>query len=70
MVNCCDEYGDCRQGRDCPVRVARVGARYQTAEQLPPSEVPALVKRAAKIVLLGIVGLLLYSSLLLAFVVD
>jgi hypothetical protein len=22
-MNCCDEYGNCRQGRDCPVRVAR-----------------------------------------------
>jgi hypothetical protein len=20
-MNCCDEYGNCRQGRDCPVRV-------------------------------------------------
>ena len=19
-MNCCDEYGDCRQGRDCPIR--------------------------------------------------
>jgi hypothetical protein len=19
-MNCCDEYGECRQGRDCPVR--------------------------------------------------
>lgn len=19
-MNCCDEYGDCRQGRDCPAR--------------------------------------------------
>jgi hypothetical protein len=19
-MNCCDEFGDCRQGRDCPVR--------------------------------------------------
>jgi hypothetical protein len=19
-MNCCDEYGNCRQGRDCPVR--------------------------------------------------
>ena len=22
-MNCCDEYGDCRQGRDCPVRRQR-----------------------------------------------
>lgn len=22
-MNCCDEYGDCRQGRDCPVRIAK-----------------------------------------------
>lgn len=22
-MNCCDEYGNCRQGRDCPVRKER-----------------------------------------------
>jgi hypothetical protein len=22
-MNCCDEQGNCRQGRDCPVRVCR-----------------------------------------------
>lgn len=22
-MNCCDDYGNCRQGRDCPVRRAR-----------------------------------------------
>jgi hypothetical protein len=22
FVNCCDDYGNCRQGRDCPVRIA------------------------------------------------
>ena len=22
-MNCCDDYGNCRQGRDCPVRIAR-----------------------------------------------
>jgi hypothetical protein len=22
-MNCCDEYGNCRQGRDCPVRQAK-----------------------------------------------
>jgi hypothetical protein len=23
-MNCCDDYGNCRQGRDCPVRVERI----------------------------------------------
>ena len=23
-MNCCDEYGNCTQGRDCPVRIDRV----------------------------------------------
>ena len=22
-MNCCDEYGNCRQGRDCPIRKER-----------------------------------------------
>ena len=22
-MNCCDEYGSCRQGRDCPIRKAK-----------------------------------------------
>ena len=26
-MNCCNEYGDCRQGRDCPARVAKVKQR-------------------------------------------
>jgi len=21
-MNCCDDYGNCNQGRDCPVRIA------------------------------------------------
>lgn len=24
MTNCCDDYGNCRQGRDCPIRIERV----------------------------------------------
>ena len=23
MTNCCDDYGNCRQGRDCPVRTGK-----------------------------------------------
>lgn len=30
-MNCCNEWGDCRQGRDCPVR--RQAAYHKT---LPP----------------------------------
>lgn len=26
-MNCCDEYGNCRQGRDCPVRKQRYEQR-------------------------------------------
>lgn len=22
-MNCCDDYGNCRQGRDCPIRIRR-----------------------------------------------
>ena len=28
-MNCCDEYGNCRQGRDCPVR-KRHAVQYDT----------------------------------------
>ena len=33
-MNCCDEYGECRQGRDCPIRVAKVGKRMPGPEPL------------------------------------
>lgn len=36
-MNCCDEYGECRQGRDCPVRVAKIGQRMHGPDPLPPS---------------------------------
>ena len=67
-MNCCDY--DCVQGRNCPARVTRVGRRYMAAEPLPPSPLPALMKQAAKAVLLGFFGLLLYGALLAALVVN
>ena len=27
-MNCCDDYGNCRQGRDCPVRIARASQPF------------------------------------------
>ena len=31
-MNCCDEYGNCRQGRDCPAR------QISTDEQPTPAD--------------------------------
>lgn len=39
-MNCCDEYGNCNQGRDCPIRaerVARIGRKDYDREPLPES---------------------------------
>lgn len=36
-MNCCNEYGDCRQGRNCPARVAKVKRRTpKDAQPLRP----------------------------------
>ena len=37
-MNCCDEYGECLQGRDCPARVAKVGRRIPKHPQPPRPE--------------------------------
>lgn len=48
-MNCCDEYGNCRQGRDCPVRVARA------AQSLIPKH---LLRRFFYWLLTAILGML------------
>ena len=50
--------------------MGKVGQRYMAAEPLPPSVFPALMRRAARAALLGTIGLLFYSGLLLALVVQ
>jgi hypothetical protein len=48
-MNCCDEYGNCTQGRDCPVRIARAST---------PSIYKRLLKRFAHWLLIAVLGLL------------
>lgn len=64
-MNCCDEYGDCRQGRDCPVRVAKVGQRYPKYPQPYPTSIwRRHLKALARFFLLGILGWLIWVPLL------
>lgn len=48
-MNCCDEYGNCRQGRDCPVRIA--GASK-------PSTSKRLLRRFSYWLLIAVLSLL------------
>jgi hypothetical protein len=49
FMNCCDDYGNCRQGRDCPVRIAH---------SLQPSTSKRLLRRFSYWLLIAILGLL------------
>lgn len=53
-MNCCDEYGECRQGRDCPVRVARIGRKDHAKATMPASFWRAYLKHLAKWMLICI----------------
>lgn len=63
MTNCCDDYGNCNQGRDCPARVARVGRKMPAADPLPPSIWRDQLKRLGYWMLMAIVGMLWLSFL-------
>ncbi len=59
MTNCCDDYGNCRQGRDCPVRIERVRqakARLDDAEPNIPMLLIGRLALAAAILLVIFVG--------------
>ena len=56
-MNCCDEYGNCTQGRDCPVRIAR---------SLKPSTSKRLLRRFFYGLFIAILGVL-WLALLVAY---
>ena len=62
-MKCCDDYGNCNQGRDCPVRVARIGQRMKSADPLPPSIWREQLKRLGYWMLMAVLGLTMWPML-------
>lgn len=60
-MSCCDEYCanyGCNQGRDCPIRgakVARVRSRKHDRDPLPPSVTHVYLRHLAKWLLIALV---------------
>jgi len=61
-MNCCDEYGDCRQGRDCPARVAKVGKRMHGKEPLNASAWRMYLKDLARSMLIVLAVMLVSAA--------
>ena len=66
-MNCCDEYGECNQGRNCPIRVAKIGRKDHAKAALPSSPWRAYVGHLAKW-MLAFTGIALGASLALTYV--
>jgi len=62
-MNCCDDYGNCNQGRYCPVRVAKAKPVMLAADPLPPSIWRYQLRRLGYWMLMGILGMLWLSFL-------
>lgn len=65
-MNCCNGYGDCNQGRDCPARVTKVKQRYpkvQSADLTHPWRVQ--LRHLAKWVTLALTGWLFWCLVFL-----
>ena len=63
-MNCCNDFGDCDQGRDCPVRVAKYKPVMMAADPLPPSIWRNQLKRLGYWVLMAVLGVLWLSFLM------
>lgn len=69
-MNCCDEYCSthgCNQGRDCPVRVAKVGRKMAGPRPLPLSVWRHQLKRLGYWMLMAVIGLTVWPSLAYLF---
>ena len=67
-MNCCNDFGDCNQGRDCPVRVAKYKPVMMAADPLPPSVWRDQLKRLGYWMLMAVIGLTVWPMLIyLAF---
>ena len=64
MTNCCDDYGNCNQGRDCPFRVAKVGRKMHAPEMVIESLWRYRLKKLAYWMLMAILGMIWLSFLL------
>jgi hypothetical protein len=54
-MNCCDDYGNCQQGPDCPARkpaVAKIGQSWPGPEPLPATSWRAYLSYLAAAMLL------------------
>ena len=71
-MNCCDY--ECNQGRNCPIRgakVTKVKQRYPKHPQPTPNPVWREYLRAtARFVLLGLLGWLIFGLILAALVIK
>ena len=63
-MNCCNDFGDCNQGRDCPVRVAKYKPVMMAADPLPPSIWRHKLKRLGYWMLMAVIGLTVWPMLI------
>jgi hypothetical protein len=63
-MNCCNDFGDCNQGRDCPVRVAKYKPVMMAADPLPPSIWRDQLKRLGYWMLMAVIGLTVWPMLI------
>ena len=63
-MNCCNDFGDCNQSRDCPVRVAKYKPVMMAADPLPASVWRDQLKRLGYWMLMAVIGLTVWPMLI------